>query len=65
MGEYFRSEASVLDWSSKTWTKSSNLRDGRHGHGCAMLEGQGVLVVGGMNENLQYVFLLLLLVSTM
>ena len=39
----------LYDWTADTWTESGELNEGRYGHSCAELEGQGVLVVGGTN----------------
>ena len=40
-------ESWLYDWSLGAWTQTGNLNEGREEHGCAVLEGQGVLVAGG------------------
>ena len=45
----------LYDWTAGVWIETSALNEGRMGHGCALLEGHGVLVAGGQNaegENL-------------
>ena len=40
----------LYDWTEGVWTQSGDLNEGRDEHGCAVLEGQGVLVAGGHNS---------------
>lgn len=37
----------LYDWTAGAWSESNELNHGRGEHGCAVLEGQGVLVAGG------------------
>ena len=37
----------LYDWTEGVWAQSGDLNQGRWRHGCGVLEGQGVLVVGG------------------
>ena len=47
-GGYLRDEGSwIYDWTAGEWKLSGFLNKERSGHGCAALEGQGVLVAGG------------------
>ena len=39
----------LFDWTAGVWTETGNLNERRALHGCALLEGQGVLVAGGVN----------------
>ena len=41
----------LYDWTEEVWTQSGDLNEGRYTHGCAVLEGQGALVAGGLNED--------------
>ena len=41
-------ESWLYDWTAGVWTESGTLNQGREGHACAVLKGQGVLVAGGL-----------------
>ena len=41
----------LLNWKDNSWTTSGELNEGRLYHSCAILEGKGVLVAGGVNNN--------------
>ena len=45
----------LYDWTAGVWTETGHLNEGRIGHGCAVVEGQGVLIIGGLNggDNLE------------
>ena len=40
-------ESWLYNWSTEEWTQTGDLNEGRQEHGCAVLEGKGVLVAGG------------------
>ena len=44
-------ESWLYDWTAGEWSPTGNLNQGRNVHGCAVLEGQGVLVAGGQDIN--------------
>ena len=44
----------LIDWSTGSWTQTGHLNEGRWYHGCAQLEGQGVLVAGGYKDDYVY-----------
>jgi len=46
-GGSMEAESWLYDWEQDTWTRTGDLNQGRYGHECAVLEGQGVLVAGG------------------
>ena len=54
-GGYPTDEASWLyDWTAGAWDQTGNLTEGRFRHGCAVLDGQGVLVAGGYYDRPLY-----------
>ena len=48
-GDPTYSESWIYDWDLQQWEEAPVLNEGRDKHGCAVLEGQGVLVAGGLN----------------
>ena len=46
-------ESWLYDWTAGEWSPTGNLNEGRAFHGCAALEGQGVLVAGGFNATVE------------
>ena len=44
----------LYDWTAGSWSESNELSEGRYEHGCAVLEGQGVLVAGGYDDGKVY-----------
>ena len=46
-GDPFSTNCGIYDWTAGAWAESTELNEGRYGHGCAVLEDQGVLVAGG------------------
>jgi len=46
------SETWLYNWDTELWTQSGSLNAGRYRHACIVLEGgQGVLMVGGLDED--------------
>ena len=45
----------LYDWTAGAWSESNQLNQGRGYHGCALLEGQGVLVASGWDGS-SYVY---------
>jgi len=41
----------LYDWTEGVWTQSGDLNEGRRDHGCAVLDGQGVIVAGGYKDD--------------
>ena len=50
-GQHNVSSTWLYDWTAGVWTSSGELNQGRQRHGCAVVEGQGVLVAGGYDEH--------------
>ena len=46
----------MYDWQASAWTQADDLLQGRQEHGCIALEGQGVLVTGGLDEDYENVY---------
>lgn len=41
-----RRDAYMIDWRSKTWTKLKKMKKYRMSHGCALVEGNKIMVIG-------------------
>ena len=46
-GQPIITDSWLYDWTAGVWTQTGSMNEGRFGHGCVVLDGQGVLVVGG------------------
>ena len=49
-----RSDVLIYDWSSKAWTRTGSLIQGRRDHGCVTLDGERILVAGGWEMDWVY-----------
>ena len=48
---WYSNKVFLYDWTSNSWSNLAPLIEARSRSGCAVLEGQGVLVVGGWSGN--------------